>query len=54
MEDGLTWQGEDLLANRGEQRLGIPAGQIGPPDRTGEHTVAHKRRTMSLEYYPAG
>jgi len=32
MEDGVTGQGEDLLANRGEKRFRIAAGQIGSPD----------------------
>lgn len=54
MEDCLTWQREDLVANRAEQRPCIPAGQVGPPDRTGEHAVAHERRVLSHEHDASG
>lgn len=54
VEDCLRWQGEDLVANRAEQRPCIPAGQVGPPDRTGEHAVAHERRVLSHEHDASG
>lgn len=54
MEDGVTGQGKNLLANRVEQRRGIPTGQIGPSDRTREHAVSHERGSVSLEHHPTG
>ncbi len=47
-------QGEDLVANRAEQRPCIPAGQVGPPDGTGEHAVAHERLVVSHEHDASG
>lgn len=32
MEDCVTGQGEDLLANRSEKRLRVATGKIGSPD----------------------
>ena len=50
VEGRLTWQGEDPVANRVEQRTCIPAGQVGPSDRTREYAVANERCVLCHEH----
>ncbi len=54
MEDGVARKSKNPLANRVEQRPGIPTWQIGPPDRAREHAISHERDSVSLEHHPTG
>jgi hypothetical protein len=53
VKDGLTGEGENLVANRGQKCPCIPAWQVGSPDRTREHAVPHERDVVPFEYDPA-